>query len=415
MLKTELRKAKALKKTQIKNEGERTMVKKATAPAPTNEVGNLIRKQREAMHMTVTQLAGLVGVSRNTITNYEAGKTEPNSSDLVHISGALGCSINDLLHGGIASIPPRFAFRAHAPLRKDQAITVVARKYLRAYDEIEEIMNSRLSGTLLTFNTDQEGPLKDEFIKMAADTLRKSSGLHDSGPENIASVLEGLGVRTLFFEHDGKGIEGLSTIQGDMKFVMLRNRRKEGKLIERTIFSAAHELGHLVLHPQLFTSEELDEEKDSKRHEAEADKFAGNFLVPEDELVRVWVEERLSKHKLFDALILLKRVFHVSFHCLYRRVTELHLHHSLDRAIFVNQIKERLGINGPATMDQLEPDPLPPDALYTTNRFSRLVRSASLQDLIGVSKVAEMFQVTVNRAKEITTDWVTPKIGPIEA
>lgn len=393
------------------------MPKKVAAPAPTpiNEVGNLIRKQRDAMHMTVAQLAGRIGVSRNTITNYEAGKTEPSASDLVRLSGALGCAIDDLLHGGADSVPPRFAFRAHTPLRKDPAITVAARKYLRAYDEIEEIMNSRLSGKLRTFNTHQDGPLTDEFIKMAADTLRKTSGIHDSGPENIASVLEGLGVRTLFFEHDGKGLEGLSTIQGDMKLVMLRNRRKERKLIERTIFSAAHELGHLVLHPQLFTSEEFDEEQDSKRYEIEADKFAGNFLVPEDELVRVWEEERLGKLKLFNALILLKRVFHVSFHCLYRRVTEIGLHPSMDRAIFTNQIKQQLGIVGPATMEQLEPDPLPPDALYTTNRFSRLVRSAFLRDLIGVSKVAEMFQVTVNRANEITTEWVTPKIDSVEA
>ena len=60
------------------------MPKKAAvpAPAPTKEVGNLIRKQREAMQMTVAQLASRIGVSRNTITNYEAGKTEPSTSDL---------------------------------------------------------------------------------------------------------------------------------------------------------------------------------------------------------------------------------------------------------------------------------------------------------------------------------------------
>ena len=133
------------------------MPKKAAAPAlaPTNEVGNLIRKQRDAMQMTVAHLADRVGVSRNTITNYEAGKTEPNASDLVRLSGALGCAINDLLIGGTASVPPRFAFRAHAPLRQDPAITVAARKYLRAYNEIEEIMNSRLLVKLRKFCIEQ--------------------------------------------------------------------------------------------------------------------------------------------------------------------------------------------------------------------------------------------------------------------
>jgi Zn-dependent peptidase ImmA (M78 family)/transcriptional regulator with XRE-family HTH domain len=388
------------------------MPKKVAIPAtpPTKVVGNLIRKQREAMQMTVAQLARRVGVSRNTITNYEAGKTEPSASDLVRLSGALGCAISDLLHEGTEP-PPRFAFRAHAPLKRDPAITVAARKYLRAYDEIEEIMNSRLCGKLRRFVCDSDGPLTDREIEMAADTLRQTSGLHDTGPENIASVLEGLGVRTLFFDHDGKGLEGLSTIQGEMILVMLRNRKK---VVERTIFSAAHELGHLVLHPQLFTSDGDDSTVDGKRYEQEANKFAGNFLVPSDEIVRIWREERLSKLSLFNALILLKRVFHVSFHCLYYRVTELKLHAAVDRAVFTNEIKQRLGIVGPAKMEDLEPDPLKPDVLYTTNRFSRLVRSAFLQELIGISKVAEMFQVTVDRAREITTDWLRPKHELVE-
>ena len=376
-----------------------------SAPEPANEVGNLIRRQRESMRMTVAHLAQRVGVSRNTITNYESGKTEPAASDLVRLSAALGCAVTDLLSGSGAPMPPRFAFRAHAPLRKDPEIAVAARKYLRAYDEIEEITNSRLQGKLRTFDGDGEGPLKDREIESAADTLRQSSGLHDTGPENIASVLEGLGVRTLFFEHAARGLEGLSTIQGKMMLVMLRDRRR---VIERTIFSAAHELGHLVLHPHLFTNDERDEETDPRRYEDEANRFAGNFLVPSDELVRVWNEERLNRHSLFNALILLKRVFHVSFHCLYHRVTELKLHAGIDRANFIHQIKKQLGISGPARMEDLEPDPLKPDVLYRTNRFSRLVRSAFLQDLIGVSKVAEMFQVPVDRAMEITAEWLRP-------
>lgn len=389
------------------------MPKKAAAPAPASmsNVGKLIRKQRDAMQMTVAQLAIQVGVNRNTITNYEAGKTEPSASDLVRLSGALGCAISDLFNGGTASVPPRFAFRAHHRLHKDPTIIVAARKYLRAYAEIEEIMNSRLQGKLRKFNLDNDGALKDREIEMAADTLRQTSGLHDTGPENIASVLEGLGVRTLFFDYEGKGLEGLSTIQGDMVLVMLRDRKR---IVERTIFSAAHELGHLVLHPQLFTCDEKDDEVDSKRYEKEADKFAGNFLVPSDELVRIWKEERLNRLSLFNALIMLKGVFHVSFHCLYRRVTELGLHAAIDRAVFTNQIKQQLGIVGPATMEELEPDPLNPEVLYRTTRFSRLVSSGFLQGLIGISKVAEMFQVTVDRAQEMTTDWLRPKHELVE-
>ncbi|MFO7903901.1 MAG: XRE family transcriptional regulator [Pirellulaceae bacterium] len=372
----------------------------------TLQIGAAIRKQREAMGMTVGQLAKRVGVSRNTIANYEFAKTEPSASDLVRLSEALGCHVTDFLSAGECAPPPRFAFRAHAPLRKDPSITVTACKYLRAYAEIEEIMEAPLGGHLRRFVCDRDGPLKPRDIETFADALRQSSGLHDTGPENIASVLESLGVRTLFFGHEGKGLDGLSTVQGDMVLVLLR---WPTRIVERTIFSAAHELGHLVLHPQLFSkdAEEVDGD-DAKRFEREADSFAGNFLVPSDEIVRIWREERLNRLALFNALVLLKRIFHVSFHCLYHRVTELGLAEPVGRAVFINQIKKQLGIRGRATMEELEPDPLHPSVLYRSTRFSRLIRSAYLQEMIGVSKVAEMFQVTVERANEIASGWLRP-------
>ena len=174
------------------------------------QIGAAIRKQRDAMGMTVAQLAKRVGVSRNTITNYESGKNEPSASDLVRLAETLGCHVAEFLGVGECALPPRFAFRAHAPLRKDPEIVVTARKYLRAYAEIEEIMDARLGGHLRRFVCDSDGPLKPRDIETVADTLRQSCGLHDTGPENIASVLERLGVRTLFFKHDGKGLDGLS-------------------------------------------------------------------------------------------------------------------------------------------------------------------------------------------------------------
>lgn len=355
--------------------------------------------------MTVAQLAKQVGVSRNTVTNWESGKTEPSASELVRIADALGCRITDLLGAEIAAAPPRFAFRAHSPLRNDPTIIRTARKFLRAYDEIEEITGTRLCCQLRRFECDVDGPLSEREIESVADTLRETCGIHDRGPENIVSVLEGLGVRCLFFEHEGKGLDGISTIQDDMTLMLLRDRKRN---IERTIYSAAHELGHLVLHPHLFTEEPVEEDN-TRDYERESNKFADFFLVPSDKLVRIWKEERLQRLPLFYALLSLKRVFHVSFACLFFRVTDLRLTPTADWAVFTNQIKAQLGITGKAKMEDLEPEPLPPEALYRSTRFGRLVRSAFLQDLIGVAKVAELFQVTVNRAKEITTEWLRPK------
>ena len=42
-------------------------------------------------------LADLVGVSRNTVGNYELGRTDSSTGDLVRIAGALGCTLHELL------------------------------------------------------------------------------------------------------------------------------------------------------------------------------------------------------------------------------------------------------------------------------------------------------------------------------
>ncbi len=380
------------------------MAAKVTAPSTPSVVGSLIRKQREAMRMTVAQLARCIGVSRNTITNYESGKTEPTASDLVRLSTSLGCSVSDLLRADAELPPPRFAFRGHKGLKKNPSVLVAARKFLRAYHEIEEITESRLRNRLESFVCEAAGPLNEREIEGLAENLRQASGLHDSGPENIASVLESLGVRCLFFNFDSTGLDGISAIQGNMMLTMLKDRQKN---IERIIFSGAHELGHLVMHRQLFTADH-DEADDRREYEKEADNFAGYFLVPSNELTRIWREDRLHRLPLFHALLLLKRVFHVSYWCLFYRVKDLGLS-KIDYPAFVAMTKAQLGVQGKSKVEDLEPEPLEAKTLYRTTRLQLLIRSAFVQELVGVSKVAEMLQVPVEEAQEFTTKWLRPE------
>lgn len=373
-------------------------------PTGSSEVGEVIRRRREAVQMTVAQLAKRIGVSRNTITNYESGRTEPTASHLIVVARVLGTTIGDLLGTGGQAEAPRFAFRSHSALRKDPEILATAQRFLRAYSEIEAITDSKLCVRLRQFACDPDGPLGDRDIETAAETMRRTCGLRDSGPENLVRVLEGLGVRCLFFDHDSKGLDGISTVQDDLVLILLRDRKKN---IERTIYSGAHELGHLVLHPHLFTTDAEGEVTD-RDYEKEANKFAGYFLVPSDEALRVWREERLDRLPLFHALLLLKRVFHVSFFCLFMRVLELGLT-SVDHRSFIVTIKNHLGITGKASMEDLEPEPMKPEALYRSTRFHRLVSSAFLQGLIGPSKVAELLQIRVDEAIELTEGWLRPE------
>ena len=92
----------------------------------------------------------------------------------------------------------------------------------------------------------------------------------------------------------------------------------------------------------------------------------------------------------------------MSFWCLFHRVKDLGLTRT-DYPALVYDTKNRLGIKGKAKVEDLEPDPLSSNTLYRTTRFETLVRSAFLQELMGVAKVAEMMQIPVEEAQERPT------------
>ena len=380
--------------------------RKPKSAVPTSMVGAAIRRHREAINWTVAKLADEIDVSRNTLTNYELGKTEPSASELSRLADKLGCSIMELLGVGAPATTPRFAFRAHAAHHKDPKVAVFARKLTRRYVEIETITETRLCDRLRPFVCSTTSALGDREIEALAEELRQSSGLHDCGPENIAAVLESLGVRCLFFDFDSPGLDGISAVDGDTMITLLPN---SGRNVERIIFSAAHELGHLVLHPFLFT-ESGGSNLGERDFEKEANIFAGAFLVPSTELARIWREDRLDRLPLPYALLNLKRTFRISYWALFYRLRALHLT-DFDYPHLISHTKRYMGISGKTNIADLEPEPFESQFLFRTSRFELLVRSAFIQDLIGTTKVAEMLDITVDEAQSKTTEWRKPKFA----
>lgn len=73
-------------------------------PAPLL-VGTAIRRYRKAKNWTVEQLATEIGVTRNTMTNFELGKTEPSASEMLRLADKLGCSLMELF--GLVTPPTK--------------------------------------------------------------------------------------------------------------------------------------------------------------------------------------------------------------------------------------------------------------------------------------------------------------------
>ncbi len=190
--------------------------------------------------------------------------------------------------------------------------------------------------------------------------------------------------------------------------------------VETWIFSAAHELGHLLLHLSAY---DVHEEQEDKVQEVEADEFASHFLMPEVVFRKEW--EETAGLSLVDRVLKVKRVFRVSWRTVLFRVAQSYpekdrflvwqrfnqeykrrknrslLKHDepfgIDRELYQNPQGERLvGI---------EPEGMKPHD-FQEDRLSRLVRKAVEEDIISLSRASEIMQLPLEQMRELSASWV---------
>ena len=73
------------------------------------DIGNQIRSRREAMGLSQEELAKRVYVSRNTIGNWETGRTYPDLQSLLLLGALFGTSLDALVKGDVNVMEERLA------------------------------------------------------------------------------------------------------------------------------------------------------------------------------------------------------------------------------------------------------------------------------------------------------------------
>ena len=156
-------------------------------------------------------------MSRNRITTYAAGKMEPNASDLMRLSGALAVPSTTYSAAGASRLHPVSPYvptphcgktrRSQSPQENSAGLRRDRRDHpLPTARQASDVRR----GPWVRSRIVKSRALRTRCVKRAACTTRD---------RRTSQRSEGLGVRTLFFEHDGNGLEGLSTIQGEMILV----------------------------------------------------------------------------------------------------------------------------------------------------------------------------------------------------
>lgn len=251
-----------------------------------------LRLARTRRGLSKAELARLARRVPRTISDYEAGRTEPADHIVERFAEILRFPIQFFYQPLVRSMPRDSAsFRALSKMTAKQANAALAVGTLGI--ELNEWIEERFNLPDADVPDLQPGIIDPEG---AAALVRSRWGLGQSPISNVVHLLEAHGVRVFSLADECREVDAFSAWVGATPYVCLATY----KTAERAIFDAAHELGHLVLHRDHAAPR-------GRREEREADTFASCFLMPRED-----VEAEAPTNPSFTDLIYAKTRWRVS-------------------------------------------------------------------------------------------------------
>ena len=358
-------------------------------------IGHRLKLSRAAAGLSLRQLADKAGrrVTAQAISKYERDLSTPDSEVLLALAAALGVSV-DYLFGDDRLALEAVDFRRRSLPGKRAQARVEARvlQLLERYLAVERLLGL----PSVTWDRPRQAPWPVPRAPGDAEhAARELRALWELGLDpipNLTELLEERGIKVLAMRLPG--IDGLTArARGDGReaaSVVVVNGDHRG---ERQRFTAARELGHMVLD----VAPKVDAE-------AAAQHFAGAFLMPADTLRAEIGARRTSVdwRELFE----LKPVFGVSAQALVHRCRDLGI---FGRPLFQRLIGEcdRRGWRRPPYR---EPAAL---AAEQPRRFRRLCLRALAESAITIPKAAELLGQPAHELDRLLAE--PPDGGPAAA
>ena len=353
------------------------------------------------------EVANRVGISRVAYANLESGRSAPRSETLYALASAFEIPIEELMCERPTLKQVRF--RSVGVLKsRDQIIARTAR-WIARYNELEDILEAKKKYKIQSRNyrPGREGAID------AAHQVRKDLGLTSGQPiQNVGGFLEEcVGAKLLMMNVASDEFFGLSVGVGDGGPAIVVNHWDRIS-VERWIFSAIHELGHLVLH--LSRAYVVDQTEEDQSREEEANVFAAAFLMPPEKFDKEWAHT--AGIPLVDRVFHLKRIFKVSYKTVLMRLKEKNpsiwgrfladYAHKTGRSL--GKTDEPLGLGREAFCSVLaadEPRHLDANDLMES-RLKTLVRRALDEEKISFGYAAEILELDQQRMRELVSMWV---------
>ena len=345
---------------------------------------------------TQRQLAGRAGLSRAAVGRIERGLVTPRTETLEALASALGVGLGDLV------LPVRplrsVRFRALAPGHGREQILAEVSKWLDGYRLLEDRLGD--SPEFGFRSAQQRDPA--ESPQAVAAAARNAAGLSPDAPiPDLCRLLEDHGVKVLPLPTPRESFFGLSVGPEDGGPAVVVNT-VERVSVERRIFAAARELGHLLLHSDEYDlATVVPPEAGTRESERAADAFAGEFLMPETAFGPAWDATRGDS--FLSRVMRVGSLFRVSRRGVLDRLTATGQAASEEWDTIRAHYRKRYGralkaADAPFSATEAEAltsrradEPDGPSANdFGGNRLSRLVRRGIEEEVITLGRAAEI-------------------------
>lgn len=329
-----------------------------------------------------SDLASAVDVTPAAISQFEAGLAKPSTATLARLAIALRVPVGFLARGrGIVEVS-----EDETNFRSLRSTTKRERSQARAQVELlAEVVD--LCERYLSLPAWVEPPIERGFTpEEAADQLRQRWDLGIGPIGDMVGLLERRGVIVARLPADSERVDAFSCWIGGRPYVLLASNKQAA---DRSRFDAAHELGHLLLHPDPLPGLGVAE--------LEAHRFASAFLMP-----RLAVAAELPPSPNLGLLLDLKLRWRVSIQALLRRGKDLGLYSDASYRRAFRQIGARgWRIHEPGDLG-------PPERPALLARAAELLRGRYGDDLLvkrtqlPADELAKLLSMFASEVTEVT-------------
>ena len=352
-----------------------------TGNATLNDPDHLSIKLKQARLATgdstrkvAEKLAARVKVSHATLTNYEAGRSQPTMDVLAALATLYDRPLNWFLSQSLTLRNVRYRNRKSRVKQSDLArYESHAIKWLQAYRSLEATLDQPLDGDLAGF--------RFEDGESGADAAKRLREKMELDPEDkitsVADLLERLGVRAIELPTD-LAVDGLAAlaVSDDQEYVVALNSTVSS---DRARLNAAHEVGHVLAGD--CDSDDID---NRGPNEDRAFDFASHLLLTDEMLKVAFTEKSMVR------LVQFKERFGISVAAMIYRAKDLGLiTDAVAKRIWIEINRRGWKTNEPGYV-----------AEDRSVRFERLLDAAMLEEKITLDQAAELSGVRSDELRE---------------